>query len=62
VDKRVGVTKHENGGRLLVPHLDEANTVLPRVQRLHDAIDAAAQQAEGDINLPLEEGVRSGLA
>jgi hypothetical protein len=43
--------------RLLVPHLHEADLVLPGAQRLHDAVDAVARQAEDGVDAPGDEGV-----
>ena len=47
---------HERGG-LLVPHLDEADLVLVRAQRLHDAVDAVAGQAEDSVDSPVDEAL-----
>ena len=39
-----------------MPHLNETDLVLARAQRLHDAVDAIAGQAEDDIDAPVNEG------
>ena len=48
--------RHE-GGRLFVAHLDEADRVLALAQRLHDAVDAVAGQAEDGIHAPVLQHV-----
>ena len=53
----LGVAARHERRRFFVPHLDEADLVLPRAQRLHDAVDAVAGQAEDDIDAPVEQGV-----
>jgi hypothetical protein len=40
-----------------VPHLNEADDVLLRPQRLHDAVDAVAGKAEHGIDAPLVKNV-----
>ena len=42
----LGVAARGERRRLLVPHLDEADLVLVRAQRLEDAVDAVAGKAE----------------
>src|SRR5689334_5328137 len=36
-----------------MPHMDEADLVLPFAQRLHDAVDAVAGEAKDDFNTPI---------
>jgi hypothetical protein len=40
-----------------VPDLNESDLVLPRPERLHDAVDAIAWQSEDDLDAPLVKGV-----
>src|SRR5690606_23510920 len=60
----LGVGAGGERGGLLVPHLDEADPVLARAQRLHDAVDAVAGDAEDGIDVPvdqrLDQDVRGG--
>src|SRR5205807_4886345 len=52
-----GVTaRHERRG-LLVAHLDEADLLLPRAQRFHDAVDAVARDAEHGVDAPIQQGL-----
>ena len=53
----LGVAAGHERRRLLVPHLDEADLVLALAQRLHDAVDAVAGQAEDDVDAPVVQGV-----
>jgi hypothetical protein len=52
---RVGA-RHEGGG-LLVADLDEPDLLPPRAERLHDAVDAVAGQAENHFDAPVTEGL-----
>src|SRR5439155_9612606 len=49
-------TGHERR-RLLVADLDEADLVPALAQRLHDAVDAVAGQAEDDLDAPVQQGL-----
>src|SRR5712671_493054 len=48
--------RHESRG-LLVAHLDEANAILPRAERLHDAVNAVAGQAKDYLHSPIHQGL-----
>lgn len=54
---RFGVGAGHEGGGFLVPHLQEADAVLTHAQRLHDAVNAVARQAEHHLHLPVYERV-----
>lgn len=61
----LGATAGGEGGRRLVPHLDEADAV-PRLARgLHDPVDAVAGQPEDHlhtpVNQPLDQHIRRRL-
>src|SRR5438874_6279013 len=47
---------HECGG-FLMPHLYEANRILPFAERFHDAVDAVAGQTEHHVDTPLLDRV-----
>ena len=49
----LGVAARHEGGGLLVADLDEANRLAAFAQRLHDAVDAVARQAEDRIDAPV---------
>ena len=51
----LGIGRGHEGRRLLMAHLDEADAVLPRPERLHDAVDAVSGQAEDELDAPLDE-------
>ena len=51
----LGVGAGHEGRRLLVPHLDEADLVLALAQRLHDAVDAVAGEAEDHLHAPVHD-------
>ena len=51
----LGVAAGHERRRLLVAHLDEADRVLALAQRLHDAVDAVAGQAEDDLHAPVRD-------
>jgi len=51
----LGVTARHEGGGLFVADLYEADLVLARAQRLHDAVDAVAGQAEHNIHAPIDK-------
>jgi len=38
-----------------MPHLDEADFVLTGAQRLDDAVDAVARQAENDLDAEIDQ-------
>ena len=48
----LGVAAGHEGRGLLVPHLDEADLVLARAQRLHDAVDAVARACPKTMSTP----------
>ena len=52
-----GVAAGHEGGRLLVPHLHEADAVLAIAQGFHDAVDTVAGQAEDRVDTPIMDGV-----
>ena len=45
---------HEGGG-FFVAHLNEADLVLVRAQRLHDSVDAIAGKPENDFHAPVDQ-------
>lgn len=49
-------TRHE-GGRFLMPDLDEPDPILALAQRLHDAVDAISGKAEDDLDIPFDQRV-----
>ena len=51
----LGVAAGGERGGLLVPHLDEADLVLVRAQRLEDAVDAVAGEAEDRVHAPVDQ-------
>jgi hypothetical protein len=50
-----GVATGREGRRLLVPHLHEADLVLILPQRLEEAVDPTAGEAEDHLHVPVEE-------
>src|SRR5262245_46963347 len=53
----LGIAAGHEGGRLLVPHLNETDFVLPFAKRLHDAVDAVTRQPEDHAHAPALYGV-----
>ena len=58
----LGVGAGHEGRGLLVPHLDEADLVLARAQRLHDAVDAVAGKSEDHVDAPVQNGFDENVA
>jgi hypothetical protein len=51
------VADGRHGADLLVADVHVAEAVVPRPQRLHEAVDAVARQAEDGVNAPVHEPV-----
>ena len=49
-------TGHE-GCRFLMTHLNKADLILARAQRLHNAVDAITRQTEDDVDAPVIDRV-----
>ena len=49
-------------GRFFVPDLDKADLIFARAERLHDAVDSVAGEAEDDLHTLVLEGLDEGLA
>ena len=56
----LGIGAGREGGGFLVPDLDEADLVLPRAERLEDAVDSVAGESEDDCRPPSRSGFRRG--
>ena len=50
-----GIPARRKRGRLLVPHLDEAEFLLIGAERLKEAVDAVARVAEDDLDAPVDQ-------
>ena len=57
----LGVGAGHEGGGLLVAHLDEADLLLLLPQRLDDAVDAVAGDAENRVDAPVDQGVNQNV-
>ena len=57
----LGVGASHEGGGLLVAHLDEADLLLLLPQRLDDAVDAVAGDAENRVDAPVDQGVNQNV-
>src|SRR5579872_1742140 len=53
----LGIPAGHECRRLFMPHLHEANRVLPLAERLDDAVDSVARQTEDDLDSPLRQHV-----
>jgi hypothetical protein len=51
-----GISASHECRRFFVARLNKADLLLPVAQRLHDAVDAIAGQAENDIDAPILNG------
>jgi len=51
----LGIAAGGEGGRFLVPHLDESQFLLMRAQCLEDAVNAISGETENGIDSPLDE-------
>ncbi len=51
----LGIAAGGEGGGFLVAHLDELDLVLVRAQRLEDAVDAVAGEAEDRLDAPVDQ-------
>src|SRR5438874_1469856 len=57
-----GVSTGHEGGGLFMTHLDEADFVLARSKRFHNAVDAIAGQTEHYVNTPVLNGLDQDVA
>src|SRR5437667_10026836 len=50
-----GIGAGHEGGRFLMAHLDEADLLLVRPQRFHDAVNAVSGKAEDGVYSPIHQ-------